>query len=205
MIEFVKKAEGRPSAIAILPGAFHPPTVAHLALGRAALSAVDEVLFVLPRTFPHKRYERVGFDQRMEMLAAAVAGEPRFSAGSSEGGLFIDIAREAHAAYGPETRVFLLCGSDAAERIVNWDYGRPGAIREQFAHFDLLVASRKGEYVPPPELAAHIHPLMLNGPYDEISATEVRRRIACGENWETLVPESVHNMVRSFYLPDPAD
>ena len=151
-MEFFLRAQAEAQRLGILPGAFHPPTRAHMALARAALTVVDEVLFVLPRELPHKRYERVGFEDRIRMLKAAAADEPRFSIGATEGGLFIEIARECWVAYGGNTRLAIICGRDAAERIVEWDYGASGVIGEMLKEFELLVASRGGVYVPPPEL-----------------------------------------------------
>jgi nicotinate-nucleotide adenylyltransferase len=184
--------------LGILPGTFNPPTRAHLALARAALDQVDEVLFVLPRVFPHKHYDGASFEDRMEMLRAAIAHGPRFRAAATERGLFIEIARECRAAYGDVSLSFI-CGRDAAERIVNWDYGEPAAFSAMLAVFDLLVASRGGEYDPPETYAARIRPLVLDAGYDDISATEVRNRIARGESWEDLVPASIVPLVRRIY------
>src|SRR5437773_2599878 len=122
-MDFYFRATGTPARLAILPGAFNPPTRAHLAMAESALAVVDEVLFVLPRAFPHKRYTGAGFEHRVELLQAALAGAPHFSLAASDRGLFIDMAREARVDYGAATELFILCGRDAAERIVNWDYG----------------------------------------------------------------------------------
>jgi nicotinate-nucleotide adenylyltransferase len=184
--------------LGILPGTFNPPTRAHLALARAALDRVDHVLFVLPRAFPHKEYKDASFEQRLEMLRRATAGEPRFSVAATEGGLFIEIARECRALYGQAALSFI-CGRDAAERIVNWDYGDPGAVAAMLQAFDLLVASRGSDYQPPPQFAGRIHGLALEADYGEISASEVRHRIARGQPWEQLVPHAIVPMVREIY------
>jgi nicotinate (nicotinamide) nucleotide adenylyltransferase len=198
-LEFFRRAPGSPARLAVFPGTFNPPTLAHLALARAALAAAGEVLFVLPRVFPHKPYEGASFDQRVRMLEAALAEEPRFSIAATARGLFIEIAEEVRAAYGARTRLTFLCGRDAAERIVNWDYGRPGAIEEMLEVFDLLVASRQGEYAPPDHLRVRIAALELETACDEVSATEVRRRIAAGEPWRHLVPPACVPLVRAIY------
>jgi len=119
----------------------------------------------------------------------------------TEGGLFIDIARECRAAYEADTEIFFLCGRDAAERIVHWDYERPGAIREQMGEYRLLVARRQGDYAPPPELREFIHSLTLEPGVAEISATEVRERIRAGKPWEHLVPETIIPLVRRICGP----
>jgi nicotinate-nucleotide adenylyltransferase len=199
VIEFVRRAEVAPRRLAILSGAFNPPTLAHLALARAALAHVDEVLFVLPREFPHKTYEGASFSERLEMLQQA-AVEPRFSIASTQGGLFIEIARECREVYSGAALSFL-CGRDAAERTVNWDYGDPAAFAAMLDEFDLRVAARRGSYEPPPHLAPRIHPLAMESDYDELSATDVRERIARGELWEHLVPEAIIPLVRRIYRP----
>src|SRR3954468_14548254 len=138
-MDFFQRAVRRPERLGILPGSFNPVTVAHLALARAGLRHVDEVVFVLPRVFPHKNYSGASFAERVELLRAAAAGHQAFSVAVADGGLFAEIAQECRAAYGEEVRLSFLCGRDAAERIVGWDYGRPEALGEMLRHFDLLV------------------------------------------------------------------
>ena len=198
-MEFFLRAKRACSRLGILPGTFNPPTTAHLALARAALSHVDEVVFVLPHQFPHKPYSGASFAERIQMLRAALADMPDFSIAASQGGLFVEIAAECRASYGENVRLAFLCGRDAAQRIVGWDYGRPGAIREMLSRFDLLVAARGGEYLAPPELRPAIRQLALSGDFDEVSSTEVRRRIARGEPWQHLVPEPIREPAARIY------
>jgi len=197
-MEFQIRARGTPARLAILPGAFNPPTRAHLAIAELALSVVDEVLFVLPRVFPHKEYQGAPLDARLEMLRAALAGNTRFSLAVSEQGLFIDIAREAHQAYGAASELFLVCGRDAAERIVNWDYGGRDGIQKQLEVFKLLVASRGGHYEAPLHIRERVRSIAAPPEVGEISSTEVRRRIKAGEPWEDLVPGPVVPLVREM-------
>ena len=200
-MEFFRRAAGTPASLGVFPGTFNPPTKAHLALARAALNVVDEVVFVLPRVFPHKEYAGAGFAERIRMLEIALDAEPRISIASTAQGLFIDIARECRAAYGESVELYFLCGREAAERIVNWDYGRPGAFAAQLREYQLLVAPRGGPYEPPPEFRSRIHPLAMEGDYDAFSATEVRDRIRAGLPWRHLVPEAIAGIVESVYSP----
>ena len=198
MIEFFRRAPGKPRRLGILSGTFNPPTRAHLALAHAALAEVDEVLFVLPRVFPHKAYEGASFDERIAMLARAVADEPRFSIAATDRGLFIEIAEECRAEY-PDASLLFLCGRDAAERIVNWDYGEEGAFAGMLDVFELLVAARGGDYVPRAEFARRIHRLRVDAAYDDVSASAVRERIARRVDWEQFVPPEIVAMVREIY------
>lgn len=186
--------------VAAFPGSFHPLTVAHLDLANSALAVVDEVVFVLPAEFPHKQYDGVGFAARFEMLRAATAAEPRFAVGSTVGGLFLDIARELRAAYPPGLEsVYLLCGRDAAERIVSWDYGEPDFAERMLEEFELLVAGRAGEYAPPSHLAHRVHSLAISRDWMGFSATEVRDRIRRGDPWRHLVPDTIADRIAETY------
>ncbi len=197
-MEFFQTAEDIPSRLGILPGSFNPVTIAHLALARAALAVVNEVVFVLPRAFPHKLYVGATFEQRITMLKAAIAGEPAFSIAASDGGLFAEIAEECRTAYG-NTRLTFLCGRDAAERIVHWDYGTPDALSGMLRRFDLLVAARRGAYEVPEEWRTSIERLELPDAFDHVSSTEVRERIAHGDSWEHLVPPQICRQIREIY------
>jgi nicotinate-nucleotide adenylyltransferase len=205
-MEFFHRAAGLPRRLGILPGTFNPITVAHLALAGAGLSACDEVVFVLPRVFPHKHFTGASFDQRLAMLEAAVAGQSCYSIAACDGGLFVEIAAECRRAYGTGTALTFLCGRDAAERIAGWDYGDAAALPAMLRQFDLLVANRSGDYVPPAHLREAIATVRLSSEVEFVSATEVRARIARGERWEHLVPAAVHESVRRIYAatgPEP--
>ncbi len=198
-MEFFQRAGESPSRLGILPGTFNPVTIAHLALAHSALSSVDEVVFVLPRAFPHKPFDGASFSQRIEMLQAAVAGAPGFSIAASEGGLFAEIAAECRRAYGSGTRLTFLCGRDAAERIACWDYGTPGAFDDMLRQFDLLVAGRQGNYPVPPQWQHAVEQLVMPDSFDHVSATEVRERIARGDSWEHLVPAGIRTRAAEIY------
>jgi len=168
-----------------------------VALAHASRAHVDELLYVVPRTFPHKDYFGATLEQRMEMLGSLELSMPR-SIATTDKGLLIDIARECQVEFA-NARLYFLCGRDAAERVLTWDYGRAGVLREMLNEFELLVASRSGEFVPPPEFRHRVHSLVLPPGHDQVSSTEVRERISRGEPWEHLVPESIVERVREIY------
>ena len=189
-MQFFRRAEIQPRRLGVLPGTFNPVTVAHLALAKAALSTVDEVVFVLPRVFPHKHYSGATFRQRLHMLDAAVGGQPRYSVAASRRGLFAEIARRMPAGIRPgrAADIFVRPGRRRAYRL-GGTTARPARSPKCCKRFDLLVAARTGEYMPPAEFADFISALPLEGAFDHVSATEVRQRIARREPWEHLVPE----------------
>jgi nicotinate-nucleotide adenylyltransferase len=200
-MEFLSRSREQPARLGILPGSFNPPTRAHLALAEAALAELDEVVLVLPRAFPHKNYDGASFVQRADMLCALVDRRPRLAAAASVGGLFIEIAHECRAAYGPDVELTFVCGRDAAERMVGWNYSKPNAINRMLEILQLLVACREGAYEPPQHLRQHIRALTLPADVNAISASDVRRRIREGAPWQHLVPDAIVPMVREIYRP----
>jgi nicotinate-nucleotide adenylyltransferase len=198
-VEFCRRSSQHPRRLGILPGTFNPPTRAHLALGEAALEHVEEVLFVMPRLLPHKTYEGVALADRLGMVERVVAACPRFSLASAERGLFAEIARECRDAYGPGTALAFICGRDAAERAVEWNYGRPGAFRQMLDEFELLVAARQGSFQIPGGMESRIRLIQIAGEFEELSASMIRARIGRGEPWEHLVPPSIVPQVRELY------
>ena len=196
MLDFWKSSARRGRRVGILPAAFNPVTLAHQEMARqgARQYALDEVLFLLPRVFPHKIYTGAGFEQRVEMLQAALAAEPQFSIGSTDQGLFIDIARACRPVYGSEGELFFLCGRDAAERIVNWDYGEGPRFADQLWEFQMLVAPRGGPYAVPLEYTGRIHLLDLAPEFEECSSTAAREGVS------RFVPPAVAEIIRRYRL-----
>jgi nicotinate-nucleotide adenylyltransferase len=197
-VKFHQRSRTGTGRLGVLAGGFNPPTVAHVALAAAARNHVDQLLCVVPRAFPHKQYFGATIEQRIDMLAALELTIPR-SIAITEQGLFIDIARECRAEFGPDIHLSFLCGRDAAERILTWDYGRTGVVQEMLDQFELLVASRDGDFKPALEFQYRIHSLVMPAGYDQVSSTDVRERIARGEAWEHLVPENIVERVREIY------
>jgi nicotinate-nucleotide adenylyltransferase len=202
-LEFHRQTSVRPTTVGplkvgILPGSFNPPTVAHFELAQASSQHVDLVVCVVPRLFPHKEYSGATLEQRVEMLDASGLEIPHAIA-STDQGLFIDIAREFRNYYGNQAELSFICGRDAAERILEWDYGRPGVVEEMLREFELLVAPRGGHFSPRSEHTSRIHALNVRSGHEAVSSTEVRERIARGEPWKHLVPEKIRERVREIY------
>jgi nicotinate-nucleotide adenylyltransferase len=198
-MEFLHRKKGEPGRVVLFPGTWNPPTVAHVDIARAVLRQADEVIWVMPRVLPHKSFEGPGFEVRCRMLESLVQHSPGFSAAISEGGLYAEIAEEARQHFGQGTKIALVMGRDAAERIATWDYGRPGYFEEFIERHQLFVAARRGEYEPAPRHAAAISTLPMESSWDEVSSSEVRRRIAAGEAWRHLVPQAIAGMVEGLY------
>jgi nicotinate (nicotinamide) nucleotide adenylyltransferase len=198
--EFVHRGAGKAGWVAVFPGAYNPPTIAHVAIARAALAEVEEVIWVLPRAFPHKGFEGAGFDDRCRMLKLLAERENRFSVAVSGAGLYAEIADEARDVLGEATRITLVLGRDAAERIAAWDYGVAGFFDDMLKRYPLLVAARAGDYQPPEGHGNRILRLPLAASFDEVSSSEVRRLIAEGGAWRALIPAEIADLVQSLYV-----
>lgn len=202
--EFFCRAQTNPRRVALFPGAWNPPTVAHVEIARAARGWADELVWVLPRTLPHKQFEGAGFEDRRRMLAQLIEGQgdAGISAAISHGGLYAEVADEARAFFGPEPEIALVCGRDAAERIAGWDYGAPGFFDEMLRKYRLLVAARRGEYQPAGRHSDRILRLPMDASWDDVSSSELRRRIARREDWEKLAPPQLVETIRHLYAED---
>jgi nicotinic acid mononucleotide adenylyltransferase len=198
-LEFLHRGAADPARVVLFPGTWNHPTVAHADIARTALRQADEVVWVMPKALPHKTFDGACFDARCGMLEALVRQTPGFSAAISCGGLYAEIAEEARRYFGAATEIALALGRDAAERIAGWDYGRPGVFEEFIERYKLLVAAREGDYVPEPHHAGSISALLMESSWDEVSSSEVRRRIAEGAAWRELVPKVIIPMVETLY------
>jgi nicotinic acid mononucleotide adenylyltransferase len=198
-LEFLYRATRNSARVALFPGTWNPPTVAHVDIARTARLQADEVIWLLPRVFPHKGFEGAAFDARRGMLETLARQHAGFSAAVSDGGLYAEMAAEAQDYFGPQTEISLVLGRDAAERIAAWDYGAPGVFDDFVRRHRLLVAARRGDYEPASHHRERISRLPMESSWDEVSSSEVRRRIASGEDWRVLVPPAIAGIVRDLY------
>jgi nicotinic acid mononucleotide adenylyltransferase len=159
----------------------------------------DEVIWVLPRTFPHKGFDGAGFEERREMIETIARQQAGFSAAVSEGGLYAQIGAEARDFFGPGPDIAFILGRDAAERIAAWDYGEDGVFDDFVRRYPLLVAARSGEYEPARRHRKRISTLPVTSSWEGVSSSEVRRRIAKGEDWRELVPSAIAAIVEKGY------
>jgi nicotinate-nucleotide adenylyltransferase len=187
--------------VGLLGGTFDPVHKAHLALAHAALDnlALDAVHWV-PAGQPWQKDNSVtAAAHREAMLRLAIGGEPRFvldrieleRAGPS---YTIDTVR-ALRAREPGTQWVLLIGQDQHARLHTWAHWR-----ELLGLVQLAVAGRPGT---PPAADAQVlrHPF-LNVPLPllDIASTDIRQRVASGQDISALVPPEVARYIGSHGL-----
>ncbi len=175
--------------IGIYGGTFDPIHHGHLILAREALEklALDEVIFIPAAVSPHKLEQKTTpAAVRVEMLRAAIAGEAHFCLDELElqrppPSYTYDTAAELHHR-DPERQLFYLLGSDQLPRLHTWH-----RIEELRALVQLVVLHRGNAPVrcDLPVIARQI----------EISATEIRNRVATERSIRYLVPPSVEQII----------
>lgn len=187
---------GNPLNIGVFGGTFDPVHRTHLRIARAARDAagLDRVLFVVSAAPPHKRGGVMAdAEDRLAMVAAAIAGEPSFAASRAEmdrsgPSYTVDTLRLLQAEH-PGAALHLIIGYDSALDLPKWR--EPEAILEMAR---LLVFRRPECASPLPPLLAGLAVLV---PFDAdgVSSTEVRRRLARGVDASGLVPSEALEII----------
>lgn len=181
--------------VGVFGGTFDPVHVGHLAIALAALESVplDRVLFVPARRSPLKdRDPLASVADRVTMLEAAIASEPRFALSR------VELERDG-VSYTVDTletlrsqgELFLILGSDALADLARWR--TPDRIREMAT---LLVAARPGAPEPDPVHRARA----FDAPRLDISSRELRARAARGMSLRYLVPDAVWEHIQQRHL-----
>jgi nicotinate-nucleotide adenylyltransferase len=176
--------------LGVFGGTFDPPHLGHLVAASDACQALglDTMLWVPAAVPPHKQATvRASAAHRLAMVRAAVAGDPRFRVDDlelrREGPSYTVDTLRALRAREPGVELYFVTGADNLREIPGWR-----APDEILRLARLAVVTRLGEAVPPhPGIPAEV----VRVTRVDVSATEVRRRVAAGETIRYLVPEAV--------------
>jgi nicotinate-nucleotide adenylyltransferase len=201
--------------IGILGGTFDPPHVGHLWLATLAADVLDlhRVLFMPASQPPHKRGRRMSSAaDRLLMTRLAIGSDPAFEICPLEmerpGPSFTVDSVEQLAGMYEGSRLFLLMAADSLAQIDTWR--EPDRL---LAIVEWAVGPRPGSPLPGRgELrarfgrqASRIH--LLDGPALDVSASEIRRRVAAGRAIRYLVPVAVEEHIarRGLYRRSRSD
>lgn len=191
--------------IGILGGTFDPVHNGHLALAEAAMEqlGLDEVLFIPANRNPLKKDRRqASARDRLEMVRLAIQNQPNFAVSDIEilrGGPSYAVETLQELDHVRPATYWFLLGSDAAKEIVTWKQPeklvrlcRLGvAIRPQSSWDDVLSRMH-------PDYLAAIDRIDVQ-PVD-ISATEIRERLAKKQSVGAWVPAAVLQYIREHRL-----
>ncbi|MEA3209382.1 MAG: nicotinate-nucleotide adenylyltransferase [Chthoniobacter sp.] len=181
--------------LGLFGGSFDPIHHGHLILARDAIEqlALDRVIFILAALSPHKQATTPApAPVRREMLAAAMANEGQFVLDDSElhragPSYTIDTVEQMRAQF-PRADLFYFIGADNLRELHTWR--RIGEL-QRLVQF--VVFGRGGD-----DAQAHDFPTLPRR--IDISATEIRRRVARGESIRYLVPEPVRSLIAEHQL-----
>lgn len=182
---------------ALFGGSFDPVHLGHLVAAETAAEELGARVRLMPvREQPFKRAAHGASPaQRAEMLALALAGNPRLSMERIE----LELAAPSYtvrtlralAEREPGNRFTLLLGADAARDLPAWF-----EVEALPALADVIVFGRPG--APVPDLPVIRRAIEV--PAVDISATLVRRRVAEGRSIRYLVPDAVREYIAAHGL-----
>lgn len=186
-----------PMKLALYGGTFDPIHHGHLILAREAMETLglDRVVFIPAAQSPHKLLRAPAPPRvRLEMVLAAIADEPRFACDDAEvehpGPSFTIDTVERYVAAQPGAELYYLIGHDNVRELYTWR--RIEALRRlvRFVVFDRDGYDAAHEFL---NVTRQV----------DISATDVRARVARGASIRYLVPESVRAIVAREKLYQP--
>jgi nicotinate-nucleotide adenylyltransferase len=179
--------------IGIYGGTFDPIHHAHLLLAREALELfqLEKVIFVPAAVSPFKDAPSASAKIRLSMVRAAIAEEPKFSADDCDvlrgpPSYTIDTVKEI-GRRELNAELYYLVGEDNVPGLPKWH--RFGEL-EKMVRFVVLDRGRGQRGHPYPTVRRRL----------DISATEIRNRVASGRSIRYFVPGAVEEIIRQGNL-----
>lgn len=187
--------------IGILGGSFNPIHNGHLVLGKTVCDelALDQLIFIPAGFPPHKSH---GFlapaEHRFAMVKLAVTCDCRFSVSrleldAEETTYTVKTLKVFRGMFSEEDELFFIMGADSLVDLVNWwsfkelvtlctfvAAARPGIARDVMERQMEVLKNCYGARV-----------LAVDMPLMDVSASEIRRRVADGEDVGAMLPKAV--------------
>jgi nicotinate-nucleotide adenylyltransferase len=175
--------------IGIYGGTFDPIHHGHLILARDACEALEleKVIFIPAALSPHKIGKTTAPPEvRLEMVRRAIESEPRFGIDDCElhrpaPSFTIDTV-ELIQKRERSAQLFYFIGEDNIAGLTSWHRFQELEAAVQFVLLDRRDFENKTDY---PVIRRHI----------DISATEIRKRVADGRSIRYLVPRAVEEII----------
>ncbi len=153
--------------LALVPGSFDPMTLGHLDVIRKALAEFDEVVVAV--MVNREKKTAFSMEQRVRIAEASVSGLGRVRV-ISDAGLLVDLYRKIGAD--------AVCKGYRNETDLAWEREQDEWNRAHDPKFRTVLYRADEKYA-------------------NLSSTEVRRRLDCGEPIEGLVSPSARRLIES--------
>jgi nicotinate-nucleotide adenylyltransferase len=209
--------------LGILGGTFNPIHLGHLRVAEEIAEdlALEKVYLIPSGIPPHKNSRPLAeFSHRLKMARLASTLSPLLDVWDIEGkrpgiSYSIETLGQFHAHFGSQLKLFFIIGIDAFKEITTWkeyqnlfEYttfvviGRPGYNAEKFSDF---LASVDARFEWNACRNCYCHPsgnilIMRDTTLMDISATQIRERIAKKKSIRFLVPEIVREYIEKTGL-----
>src|SRR5262245_15694033 len=198
--------------IGIFGGTFDPVHLGHLILAEQCREQgrLEQVWFIPAASPPHKQGKPITrFEQRVEMLELALAGNPAFRIDPIEQSLsFPSYTADTLVALRPrhpDCDFFLLIGSDSMSELPGWY--KPRQIVENSGLLVMLRAKHPMKSVEEMRAALGLEtdfPLKIEHiqepPIIDISSRDMRQRVAQGRTVRYLIPRAVEAYIADKHL-----
>jgi nicotinate-nucleotide adenylyltransferase len=198
--------------IALLGGTFDPIHLGHTTVADAAarLLEAEKLIFVPAKISPLKGFFPFAHDpDRLRMIELAIAGNGRFAVSACEfqrpaPSYTLDTVRQFKRQYGPQTTIHWLIGADGIGDLVYWH-----KIQDLIDECNLTTMRRPGYPAPDfdrfeplwgPQRVAKLKENVIETPLVNVSSTEVRRRLAAGEDVTGMLHPDVIRYIRAHNL-----
>jgi len=196
-------------SLAVIPGAYNPPTKAHLALSTAALErAFDAVAFSVGTVTIDKPQAGLGLDERLHLLCEICRDQPRWGVVLHNRGLYAEQAHALRRSFPGIERLVFVVGMDKVAQIFDPRYyaDLERSLGDLFDRAGLMVAARGTldraalerllQHEPARSFARRIEWLELGAEVRDVSATAIRARVARGEPVSEWLPRPVERYLR---------
>jgi nicotinate-nucleotide adenylyltransferase len=193
--------------IGVIGGTFDPIHFGHLVIAEEVYATLNlaQMVFVPAGQPPHKP-ERVvtSAQDRLAMLQLAIASNPHFTISMVDlerpgPSYTVETLRLLREQWGEQTAIYFVIGRDSLEDLLDW-YD-PVGILEQL---DYLVAVKRPGYTEEKSYIERLEErlpgirqrlIIMSAPQLDISATELRQRVAEGRPIKYQVPEVVEQYI----------
>ncbi len=189
--------------IGIFGGTFDPPHIGHQILAAETKSQLnlDRLLWVLTPDPPHKQSQHItSLEQRLEMVQAAILNDPAFELSRVEidrpGPHYAVDTLHRLAKDFPGADLAYLIGGDSLRDLPTWY--RPQELVDACAMIGVM--RRPGDAVDFEALETLLPGIkaklaVVTAPLLEVSASEIRSRIASGKPFRYYLPEAVYKII----------